>query len=195
MPDQPISPLRQRMIDDMTARRFGEDTQRDYVRAVKNFAAYLGCSPHKASAEDLRRYQLRLAKQHISRATINQTCSALQDHVGKARPRPASGTGAAAAQDAGRPEPGRGGASHRSRTEPQVQGRAQRRLRRRPSGVGDREVESVRHPRIKSGDQRAHDAAGRTRQGAARAVRDAVAAAARNLARVVACRAASSSPR
>jgi hypothetical protein len=57
------------MIDDMTTRRFGEDTQRDYVRAVKNFAAYLGCSPHKASAEDLRRYQLHLAKQHISPAT------------------------------------------------------------------------------------------------------------------------------
>ena len=78
MPDQPISPLRQRMIDDMTARRFGEDTQRDYVRAVKTFAAYLGCSPDKASAEDLRRYQLHLAKQHISPATINQTCSALR---------------------------------------------------------------------------------------------------------------------
>ena len=32
MSDKPISPLRQRMIDDMTARRFSEDTQRDYVR-------------------------------------------------------------------------------------------------------------------------------------------------------------------
>ena len=78
MPDKPISPLRQRMIDDMTARRFGEHTQKDYVRAVKNFADYLGCSPAKASAEDLRRYQLHLAKQHISPATINQACSALR---------------------------------------------------------------------------------------------------------------------
>ena len=78
MPDKPISPLRQRMIDDMTARRFGEHTQRDYVRAVKNFADYLGCSPAKASAEDLRRYQLHLAKQHTSPATINQACSALR---------------------------------------------------------------------------------------------------------------------
>ena len=78
MPDQPISPLRQRMIDDMTARRFGEDTRRNYVRAVKNFTIYLGCSPDKASAEDLRRYQLHLAKQHISPATINQACSALR---------------------------------------------------------------------------------------------------------------------
>ena len=78
MSEKPISPLRQRMIDDMTARRFGEHTQRDYVRAVKNFADYLGCSPAKASAEDLRRYQLHLAKQHASPATINQACSALR---------------------------------------------------------------------------------------------------------------------
>jgi hypothetical protein len=42
MSDNPISPLRQRMIDDMTARRFGEDTQRDYVRHVRNFTAFLG---------------------------------------------------------------------------------------------------------------------------------------------------------
>jgi len=77
MSDQPISPLRQRMIDDMTARRFGEHAQRDYVRAVKNFTVFLGRSPDKASAEDLRRYQLHLAKQHISPATINQTCTAL----------------------------------------------------------------------------------------------------------------------
>jgi integrase/recombinase XerD len=78
MSEKPISPLRQRMIEDMTARRFGEDTQRDYVRAVSRFAVYLGCSPDKASAEDLRRYQLHLAKQHISPATINRACSALR---------------------------------------------------------------------------------------------------------------------
>ena len=125
MPDKPVTPLRQRMIDDMTARRFGEHTQRGYVRAVKNFADYLGCSPAKASAEDLRRYQLHLAKQHISPATINQACSAaafLQDHAGQALSRLASGVRAAAAQDAGRPEPGRGAVSSRrlraSNTEP-----------------------------------------------------------------------------
>ena len=61
MSDKPISPLRQRMIDDMTARRFLEDTQRNYLRA-------LGCSPDKASAEDLRRYQLHLLNQRISPA-------------------------------------------------------------------------------------------------------------------------------
>ena len=78
MIDKPVSPLRQRMIDDMTARRFTEDTQRDYVRAVKNFTVFLGRSPDKASAEDVRRYQLHLAKQHIGPATINRACTALR---------------------------------------------------------------------------------------------------------------------
>ena len=45
MSDKPISPLRQRMIDDMRARRFSEDTQRDYVRNVRNFTAFLGRPP------------------------------------------------------------------------------------------------------------------------------------------------------
>jgi integrase/recombinase XerD len=42
MPDKPISPLRQRMIDDTTARQFSEATQNDYVRNVRKFAAFLG---------------------------------------------------------------------------------------------------------------------------------------------------------
>ena len=52
MLDKPISPLRQRMIDDMTARRFNEHTQRDYVRNVRMFAAFLGRSPDPAAKED-----------------------------------------------------------------------------------------------------------------------------------------------
>lgn len=44
MPGKPAGPLRQRTIDDMAARRFGEDTQRDSVRAVKNFTFFLGRS-------------------------------------------------------------------------------------------------------------------------------------------------------
>jgi integrase/recombinase XerD len=66
MSNKPISPLRQRMIDDMRARRFSEDTQRDYVRNVRNFAAFLGQSPDTATKEDLRRFQLHLAQQQIS---------------------------------------------------------------------------------------------------------------------------------
>src|SRR5579863_10762939 len=52
MTDKPISPLRQRMIEDMTARHFAEKAQTDYIRYVKNFAAFLGRSPDAATAEE-----------------------------------------------------------------------------------------------------------------------------------------------
>ncbi len=63
MSKKPISPLRQRMIDDMTARRFKEKVQKDYVRHVRTFAAFLGRSPDTATSEDLRRYQLHMVQQ------------------------------------------------------------------------------------------------------------------------------------
>ena len=44
MSEKPISPLRRRMLDDMTMRRFTPDTQRDYIRSVKKLAAFLGRS-------------------------------------------------------------------------------------------------------------------------------------------------------
>ena len=78
MLDKPISPLRQRMIDDMTARRFKEKVQKDYVRHVRTFAAFLGRSPDTATSEDLRRYQLHLAKQQISPGSINAAIAALR---------------------------------------------------------------------------------------------------------------------
>jgi hypothetical protein len=55
-----ISPLRQRRIDDMTARHFGEKAQKDYIRCVKNLAVFLGRSPETADLEDLRRFRLHL---------------------------------------------------------------------------------------------------------------------------------------
>ena len=58
MTDKAISPLRQRMIEDMTIRKLAPKTQHDYVQRVKNFAAFLGRSPDTASFEDVRRYQL-----------------------------------------------------------------------------------------------------------------------------------------
>ena len=56
MTDEAISPLRRRMIEDMTIRKFAPKTQHDYVQRVKNFAAFLGRSPDTASFEDVRRY-------------------------------------------------------------------------------------------------------------------------------------------
>jgi hypothetical protein len=55
----PISPLRRRMIEDMTVRGFGEKTQSDYIRHVKNFSTFLGRSPDTAEGEDLRAFQVR----------------------------------------------------------------------------------------------------------------------------------------
>jgi integrase/recombinase XerD len=78
MSDKPISPLRQRMIDDMTARRFKEKVQKDYVRHVRSFAAFLGRSPDTATSEDLRRFQLHMAKQQIGAPTINSAIAALR---------------------------------------------------------------------------------------------------------------------
>jgi len=78
MPDNPISPLRQRMIDDMTARRLNERTSSLYVRHVKNLEAFLGRSPHRATCEDLRRYQLHLAKERVGAPTINASVAALR---------------------------------------------------------------------------------------------------------------------
>jgi len=76
--EKPISPLRQRMIDDMTARRFTEKVQKDYVRHVRIFAAFLGRSPDTATSEDLRRYQLHMAQQQISAGSINAAIAALR---------------------------------------------------------------------------------------------------------------------
>ena len=78
MSDKPISPLRQRMIDDMTARRFKEKVQKDYVRHVRTFTAFLGRSPDTATSEDLRRFQLHMAQQQISAGSINAAIAALR---------------------------------------------------------------------------------------------------------------------
>jgi site-specific recombinase XerD len=58
MSEKPISPLRRRMIEDMSVRKFGEKTQHDYIRHIEAFARFLGRSPDTATAEDLRRYQV-----------------------------------------------------------------------------------------------------------------------------------------
>ncbi len=72
------TPLRQRMIEDMTIRQFGSKTQHDYVRVVADFARFLDRSPDQAEPEDLRRYQLRLAAEGASPAKMNAAVSALR---------------------------------------------------------------------------------------------------------------------
>ncbi len=76
--NQTTSPLRQRMIDDMTMRRLNPKTQTAYIRSVKKLAQFLNHSPHSASAEDLRLFQLHLAANGVSNKTINATITGLR---------------------------------------------------------------------------------------------------------------------
>ena len=78
MTNAPVSPLRRRMIEDMTIRKFAPRTQEGYIRAVKNFSAFLGASPDKASFEDVRRYRLHLASSGVGVPTINHSLTALR---------------------------------------------------------------------------------------------------------------------
>jgi len=69
---EPLSPLRERMIDDMSMRRLNARTQSDYLRYVKRFSEFFGHSPpHKATAEYLRQYQLHLVSSGIKSPFIN----------------------------------------------------------------------------------------------------------------------------
>ena len=78
MTEQAISPLRRRMIEDMTIRKFAQKTQHDYVQRVKDFAKYLKRSPDTAKAEDVRGFQLHLASSGAGVPKINTTISALR---------------------------------------------------------------------------------------------------------------------
>jgi integrase len=78
MTDEAMSPLRRRMIEDMTIRKFAPKTQHDYVQRVKNFTAFLGRSPDTATFEDVRRYQLHLAASGVGVPTLNQTVATLR---------------------------------------------------------------------------------------------------------------------
>jgi len=75
---QRISPLRRRMIDDMRMRKLSDQTQRHYLRAVRQFAGFLGRSPDTASVEDLRCYQLHLVDQGVSPISLNAAITGLK---------------------------------------------------------------------------------------------------------------------
>ena len=86
--DRPVTPLRQRMLDDMAMRAMGSRTQHDYVRHVRAFAAFLGRSPDTATAEDVRRFQLHQREDRVGESTINGTVSALRFLFGVTLERP-----------------------------------------------------------------------------------------------------------
>jgi len=73
-----ISPLRQRMIEDMNARNLCKGTQRGHIRACKRFAAFLKRSPDTAEADDVRRFQLHLMENGASIQTRNRTMTGVR---------------------------------------------------------------------------------------------------------------------
>src|SRR5262245_32458076 len=78
MTDKAISPLRRRLIEDMTIRRLSPKTHYQYIRHVKKFADFLGRSADKATARDVHRYQLWLASIGTSVGTANVSATALR---------------------------------------------------------------------------------------------------------------------
>ena len=73
-----ISPLRQRLIDDMNMRRFSPATQHSYIRDVGRFATFLGRSPDTATADDVRRFQIEQRDAGVPAPTMNSIVSALR---------------------------------------------------------------------------------------------------------------------
>ena len=85
---KPISPLRARMLEDMRLRKLGDKTQAGYIRAVKNLTRFLNRSPDRATAEDLRRFQLHLVETGVSRTSINANLTGLRFFFGVTLDRP-----------------------------------------------------------------------------------------------------------
>jgi site-specific recombinase XerD len=76
--DAPISPLRQRLIDDMNMRHFSRETQRNYLRDIGRLATFLGRSPDTATIDDLRRFQIWQQEDGVPVPTMNNIVSALR---------------------------------------------------------------------------------------------------------------------
>ena len=75
---KPLSPLRQRMIEDMRLRKLSPKTQTHYIRSVRNLTRFLRRSPDTATVEDLRRYQLHLVDTGISSVSLNAAITGLR---------------------------------------------------------------------------------------------------------------------
>ena len=80
-----ISPLRRRMIEDMTVRNLSPATQQSYIHAVAKFSRYFERSPDRLGAADVRAYQVHLISKGISWASLNQIVCALRFFYGSKR--------------------------------------------------------------------------------------------------------------
>jgi integrase/recombinase XerD len=76
------TPLRQRMIEDMTIRNMSPSIQKIYVRAVANFSIYHGCTPDRLTSDDVRDYRLHLIARGLKATSINPIMGALRFFYG-----------------------------------------------------------------------------------------------------------------
>ena len=184
----PVSPLRQRLIDDMNMRRFSRETQRNYIRDVGRFATFLGRPPDTATADDLRRFQVEQRDAGVPGADHEQhrvgAAVLLHPHARSAGPGAQAGPAGPSAQAARGAEPGRGRPAVERDHLPQAPGGAVGRLWRGPARRRGLGAEGRRCR------QRAHAAPGRARQGRAVPQRHALGRSAHPAAPVVEGRAA-----
>jgi len=73
-----MSPLRRRMVEDMQIRGLEATTQASYIRAIEVFAGFLGRSPDSATPEELRAWQLHMARTHVSIPVYNHRITVLR---------------------------------------------------------------------------------------------------------------------
>ena len=78
MTKERASPLRMRMMEDMRIRGMGDKAQKSHIRALKDFAGFLGRSPDTATPDDLRAYQLHMTDTGVTPSTFNTRIVALR---------------------------------------------------------------------------------------------------------------------
>ncbi len=78
MTTAPMSPLRRRMVEDMQIRGLEATTQTSYLRAIEVFAGFLGRSPDSATPEELRAWQLHMARAQVSIPVYNHRITVLR---------------------------------------------------------------------------------------------------------------------
>ena len=82
MTDDKITPLRERMMEDMRIRGMGDKAQKSHIRAIKDFAKFLKRSPDTATPEELRAYQLHMTDTSVTASTFNTRIIALRFFFG-----------------------------------------------------------------------------------------------------------------
>ena len=70
MTQERMSPLRERMLEDMRIRGMGDKAQKSHIRAIKDFAKFLKRSPDTATPEELRAYQLHTTDTGVTASTF-----------------------------------------------------------------------------------------------------------------------------